>query len=80
MATEYEVRSRNRTVSVQRASTAQEALIEYLRSVGCGDDEMVPLGADSVTWRGAVYSAILIEGSASGGENEIADRSPGRAA
>ena len=54
LATKYEVRSRNRTVSLQRASTAQEAL-----------------SAHSVTWRGAVYSAVL---------NEDADRSPERAA
>ena len=40
----YEVRSGKREVAFQYASTPQEALIEYLRSIGCRDDEVVRLG------------------------------------
>lgn len=58
MRTSYEVRSGRRLVSLQRASTAREAVIEYLRSMGCRDDEMARVAADAVTWRGAVYRAV----------------------
>jgi hypothetical protein len=54
----FEIHSGRRTVTVQSASTAQEALIEYLRSSGCRDDEIVRLGPESISWRGAVYNAI----------------------
>ncbi|TML22790.1 MAG: hypothetical protein E6G28_04120 [Actinobacteria bacterium] len=53
----YEVRSGKREVAFQYASTPQEALIEYLRSIGCRDDEVVRLGARAVSWRGAVFTA-----------------------
>jgi hypothetical protein len=42
---------------VQQASSAQEAVIDYVRSLGCAIDEMTRLGVDSVAWRGAVFSA-----------------------
>ena len=41
-----------------QASTAAEAVIDYLRSMGCRDDEMMRVGMDAVTWRGAVYRAV----------------------
>jgi hypothetical protein len=53
----YEVRCGKRLISLKRASTATEAVIDYLRSMGCRDDEMMRVGADAVTWRGAVYKA-----------------------
>jgi len=61
MATGYEsfeVCSGKRRVSLRRASTAAEAVIDYLRSMGCRDDEMMRVGTDAVTWRGAVYRAV----------------------
>ena len=58
MRTSYEVRSGRRPVSLQFASTAQEAVIEYLRSIGCRHDEIMRMGADAVAWRGAVYRAV----------------------
>jgi hypothetical protein len=60
MGTSYEVRSGRRALSFRNASTAQEALIEYLRASGCGDDEIVRLGPDAVAWRGAVYNAAPV--------------------
>jgi site-specific recombinase XerD len=57
----YEVRSGRRAVSVQNAETAQEAIIEYLYSIGCRRDELIRLGANSVAWRGSVYKASPVE-------------------
>jgi hypothetical protein len=58
MRTSYEVRSGKRLVSLQNANTAREAVIEYLRSMGCRDDEVTTTAADAATWRGAVYRAL----------------------
>lgn len=55
----YEVRFGRRTVARKKANTAQEAVIDYLRSFGCHGDELVRMGADAVAWRGAVYRAVL---------------------
>ena len=57
MRTAYDILSGRRVVSSQSATTTQEALIEYLRGLGCRDDEIVRVGATAVAWRGAVYSA-----------------------
>jgi hypothetical protein len=52
---DFEVRSGGRRVAVQEATTAHEALHDYLRGLGCTDAEVVRLGADAAAWRGAVY-------------------------
>jgi hypothetical protein len=59
----YEVRCGRRLISLQRASTAREAIIEYLRSMGCRDDEMSTLGVDKIVWQGAVYRAVAVAAS-----------------
>jgi hypothetical protein len=58
----YEVRLGRRAVAVQEASTPHEALIGYLRGLGCRDDELTRLGAGAIAWRGAVYRAELPTG------------------
>ena len=58
MSTNYEIRSGRRAVSIRNASTAQQALLDYLRSLGCRDGDIVRLGVDSIAWRGARYSAV----------------------
>ena len=58
-AASYEVRSGGRLISLQEASTAQEAVLQYVRSLGCRQDEIRRLAPDTVAWRGAVYSAAL---------------------
>ena len=58
-APSYEVRSGGRLVSLQEASTAQEAVLQYVRSLGCRQEEIRRVGPDTVAWRGAVYSAAL---------------------
>jgi hypothetical protein len=60
--TRFEVRLGRRAVALQEASTAQEALIGYLRGLGCQDHELTRLGASAVAWRGAVYRAELAIG------------------
>ena len=57
MYTSYDVRSGRHKVATKQASSAQEALIDYVRGLGCRDDEIVRLGADAVSWRGAVFRA-----------------------
>jgi hypothetical protein len=59
--TSYEVRSGRRAVSLQVAETAQEAVIEYLRSQGCRSDELIRLGSNTVAWRGMIYKAVPAE-------------------
>ena len=53
--TSYVVLSGRHAVALQNASSAQEALIDYLKALGCRDDEIVRMGTDSASWRGAVY-------------------------
>jgi hypothetical protein len=56
----YELRSGARAVGQRTASSAHEALFDYVRSLGCRDDEVVRLGLDAVSWRGAVYRAAPV--------------------
>jgi hypothetical protein len=56
--TSYEVRCGKRLVSLKAAHTAREAVIEYLRSMGCRDSEMTSIAVDALTWGGAVYRAV----------------------
>ena len=45
-------------VALKHAATAQEALVDYLRGIGCRDDEIVRMGISAISWRGAVFSAV----------------------
>ena len=45
------------------ASTAQEALVLFLRARGCRDEEISRRSTDSVSWRGALYRAVPTESS-----------------
>jgi hypothetical protein len=65
-ATSYEVRSGGRLISLQEASTGQEAVLQYVRSLGCRQDEIRRVAPDTVAWRGAVYSAALPSSDRSG--------------
>ena len=55
---EYEIRSGKRSVSVKTAPSAQVALLDYVKSLGCRDAEIVRLSVDSVSWRGARFTAV----------------------
>ena len=56
----YEIRCGDRVVTQVESFTPRYAVTDYLRSLGSTDDEIEPLGADAVAWRGAVYTAIAV--------------------
>jgi hypothetical protein len=60
MTREYEIRSGNRTVSVQRSCSALQAAVDYVRMFGSRDDEITRLGVDMVAWRGARFTAVPV--------------------
>ena len=41
-----------------RSQTPRHAVTDYLRSLGCRDEELSPMADDAVAWRGAVYKAV----------------------
>lgn len=47
-------------MGLREAHTPQQAVIDYVRSLGCRDEEIMRLGPDAVSWRGAVYKAVPI--------------------
>ena len=64
----YEIRSGRRTVATQDSVSPLQAVVDYTRSLGCKDDEIRRLGTDSVSWRGARFSAVLAPWDASRAE------------
>ena len=56
---DIEIRSGRRTVATQDSVSPLQAVVDYTRSLGCKDDEIRRLGTDSVSWRGARFSAVL---------------------
>jgi len=60
MSSTFELRSGKRAVGVRQAPTAQQALVDYVRGLGVRDDEIVRLGPDAVSWRGAVFRAVPV--------------------
>jgi hypothetical protein len=55
--TTFEVQSGRRTIGLREAPSAQAALLDHVRSLGCRDEEIIRLGASSISWRGATYRA-----------------------
>ena len=55
----YEIYSGRRVVSTQRSVSPLQAVVDYVRSYGVKEDEITRLGVDSVSWRGARFSAVL---------------------
>lgn len=60
MTTKYEIRSGKRTVSVQTSVSALQAVVDYVRMFGCNDSEIRRLSVDSVSWRGARFTAVPV--------------------
>lgn len=54
----YQVRLGDLPVGLREANTAQEAVLDYLRSIGYRDEEIVRVGPDAASWRGALYIAV----------------------
>jgi hypothetical protein len=57
----YEIHTGNRVVSRVTSYTPRHAVTDYLRSLGCSDDEMEAMSDDALAWRGAVYTAVEAE-------------------
>ena len=49
-----------RAVSQRDNIGPQFAVLDYLRAMGCEDDEIVRAGKDSASWRGALYTAVPV--------------------
>ena len=64
MSETYEIRCGSRRLTLRDASTPQHAVVDYLRSLGCRDAELVRLAPDGVAWRGAVYTGVRLPNSA----------------
>jgi hypothetical protein len=60
MSKKYEIYSGRRIVSIQYSVSALQAAVDHVRSYGGKDDEIKRLGVDSVSWRGARFSAVLV--------------------
>jgi hypothetical protein len=53
----YSVCSGRREVGVWKAWSPAEAALEYLAGQGCRGNEIVRMGPNAVTWRGATFTA-----------------------
>jgi hypothetical protein len=58
MRRKYQLHLGARTIGLREATTAQEAVLDYMRSQGCSEQEIVRLGTDRASWRGAIYKAV----------------------
>lgn len=56
----YRVCSGDRPVGLREAPTAHAALLDFVRSMGCRDEELMRLGDDALSWRGAVFHAVPV--------------------
>jgi hypothetical protein len=54
----YAIEIGGRAIAHREAITPQHAVLDYLRSIGCEDDEVTRVGSDAAAWRGAVYTAV----------------------
>jgi hypothetical protein len=55
----YEIWLGSNRIAAREAGSALLALVDYLRGEGVSDADIVRLGTDEVSWRGAVYRARL---------------------
>jgi hypothetical protein len=60
MVKKFEIRSGRHAVARIEATSAPEALTDYLRGLGCREGEVRRLGAASASWRGAIYRVALL--------------------
>jgi hypothetical protein len=59
MLRQYEIRGGGRRLTTRSGVNPQQVLVDYLRSLGCRNDEIIRLGVDTIAWRGARYTATL---------------------
>jgi len=63
MVKTFEIRSGRHAVARTEATSAPEALSDYLRGLGCREAEVVRMGASSAAWRGAIYRVVPLDES-----------------
>jgi hypothetical protein len=56
----YEIRLSGQAVARREDIDPQFAVLDYLRSLGCDVDEIIRVGNDSASWRGALYTAVSV--------------------
>ena len=61
----YEIYSGRRIVSTQESVSPLHAVVDYVRSYGVKDDEILRIGVDSVAWRGARFRAVPVDDASS---------------
>jgi len=61
MSKKYEIYSGRRLISTQHSVSPLHAVVDYVRSYGVKDEEILRLGVDSVSWRGARFRAVLAQ-------------------
>ena len=47
-------------MKIQNSVSAQQAVVDYVRSFGSPEDEIRIVGIDSVMWRGARFTAFPV--------------------
>jgi hypothetical protein len=56
----YEIRSGRRVVSTQYSVSPLQAAVDYVRSFGTADSEILRVGVVVVAWRGARFTAVQV--------------------
>jgi hypothetical protein len=59
MTRKFEIHSGRRIVSTRLSTSPLEAAIDYARMFG-SSNEITILGVDTVTWRGATFTAVPV--------------------
>jgi hypothetical protein len=60
MTKQYEIHSGRRVVSTQHSVSPLQAAVDYAKSFGSSDVEIMRVGVDCVSWRGARFTAVLV--------------------
>ena len=60
MTKKYEIYSGKRVVSTEYSVSPLQAAVDYARSFGSTDAEIMRVGVDCVSWRGARFTAVLV--------------------
>ena len=60
MTKTYEIYSGKRVVSIQYSVSPLQAAVDYARSFGSTDTEIMRVGVDCVSWRGARFTAVHV--------------------
>jgi hypothetical protein len=56
----FEIQSGRRSLARRDVHTPQQAVTDYLRTLGCTADEMVLVSPDSMLWRGSIFTATRV--------------------